>query len=188
VAFGPAGVFLLALLDSAGVPLPAALDALLILVAVKTPDRALITAALATAGSLAGNITLFSVARSGGRRWMKVPDPEKPQKFRRWFERYGLVTVFVPAVVPFVPLPLKVFVISAGALHTRFSQFLSVILLARLVRYFGEAYLGMRLGEDGAKQFLSHNVGTLTVIAVAFACAIYIAIRFTDKRRQATIQ
>ncbi len=58
----------------------------------------------------------------------KVPAPDKPQKFRQWFQRYGLVTVFIPAVVPFIPLPLKVFVVSAGVLHTGLAQFLAVML------------------------------------------------------------
>ena len=49
VAYGPPGVFLLALLDSVGVPLPSAMDILLLLVAWKTPDRAYFTAAMATA-------------------------------------------------------------------------------------------------------------------------------------------
>ncbi len=123
IAYGPPGVFLLALLDSLGVPLPAAIDALLLLVAWKTPDRAYLTAGLAIVGSLIGNIGLFWAARGGGKRWVKsIPEPEKPQRFRRWFRRYGLVTVFIPAMFPVIPLPLKVFVISAGVLHTPVQQ------------------------------------------------------------------
>ncbi len=86
IAYGPPGVFLLALLDSLGVPLPAAIDVLLLLVAWKTPDRAYLTAGLAIVGSLIGNIGLFWAARGGGKRWVKsIPEPEKPQRFRRWF-------------------------------------------------------------------------------------------------------
>ncbi len=185
VAFGPLGVLLLALLDSAGIPMPAVLDFLLILVAVKSPDRAWLTASMATVGSLAGNLTLFLAARSGGRRWIKVPSPEKPQKFRRWFRRFGLVTVFIPAAVPLIPLPLKVFVVSAGVLHTGFLQFLAVILLARVCRYFGEAYLGMKLGEEGAKAFLIGNKWTLAGVGAAVALAFYLFVRLNDRRRQA---
>jgi membrane protein YqaA with SNARE-associated domain len=185
VAFGPLGVLLLALLDSAGIPMPAVLDFLLILVAVKSPDRAWLTASMATVGSLAGNLTLFLAARSGGRRWIKVPSPEKPQKFRRWFRRFGLVTVFIPAAVPLIPLPLKVFVVSAGVLHTGFLQFFAVILLARVCRYFGEAYLGMKLGEEGAKAFLIGNKWTLAGIVAAVALAFYVFVRLNDRRRQA---
>jgi membrane protein YqaA with SNARE-associated domain len=158
------------------------MDALLILVAVKTPERAWITACLATAGSLSGNLALFLAARTGGRRWIKVPEADKPQKFRQWFRRFGLLTVLVPALLP-IPLPLKVFVVSAGVLHTGFLEFFTVILLARLVRYFGEAYLGMKLGEEGAKAFLKGNLWTMAGVTAAFGIAFYLVVRFYDRRR-----
>ncbi|MGA7240724.1 MAG: VTT domain-containing protein [Bryobacteraceae bacterium] len=187
IAYGPPGVFLLALLDSLGVPLPAAIDALLLLVAWKTPDRAYLTAGLAIVGSLIGNIGLFWAARGGSKRWVKsIPEPEKPQRFRRWFRRYGLVTVFIPAMFPVIPLPLKVFVISAGVLHTRFSKFLAVILLARVMRYFGEAYIGIQLGEN-AQHFLEHNAFTIVGAALGLAFAMVLAIKLNDRRRDATI-
>lgn len=186
LAFGPLGVFLLSLLDSFGVPLPAAIDALLLFVAWRTPDRAWITAGLAISGSLVGNIGLFLAARGGGRRWVNaIPEPGKPQRFRMWFLRYGLITVFIPALFP-IPLPLKVFVISAGIFHTPFSKFLGVILLARIIRYFGEAYLGVQLGE-GAQQFLRHNAFTITGVAIGFALVLYIILRLAGVRRDATI-
>lgn len=180
--FGPAGVFVLAVLDSAGIPLPAAIDLLVVAVAWKSPDRGWITAASATIGSLGGNLALFVAARHGGRRWVKVPEPGKPQKFRQWFRRFGLVTVFVPCVVPMVPLPLKVFVVSAGVLHTSTGQFFAVVLLARVVRYFGEAFLAMKLGEEGAKAFLKGNAWTMAAVILALVAALYIVVRLSDRR------
>jgi membrane protein DedA with SNARE-associated domain len=183
VAFGPLGVFLLSLLDSLGVPLPATIDFLLLFVAWKTPERAYMTAALAVVGSLIGNIGLFLAARGGGKRWVKaIPEPDKPQKFRRWFHRYGLITVFIPAMFPIIPLPLKVFVVSAGVLHTRFDRFLAVILLARIVRFFGEAYIGIQLGEN-AQYFLQHNAFTIVGAALGLALALVLAIKLNDRRR-----
>jgi membrane protein DedA with SNARE-associated domain len=185
IAYGPLGVFLLSLLDSLGIPLPAAIDALLVAVAWKTPDRAYLTAGLATAGSLIGNIGLFAAARGGGRRWVKETTEPDKQRFRRWFNRYGLVTVFIPALFP-IPLPLKIFVISAGVLRTSFAKFLAVVVLARLIRFFGEAYLGVKLGEN-AQAFLQHNAFTIIGVAIAFAAALLWAIRLNDRRRNATI-
>ena len=67
------------------------------------------------------------------------------RRFRAWFERYGLVTVFVPALLP-IPMPLKLFVVSAGALQTGIRPFLLVVVLARVLRFFSEAWLGVKLG------------------------------------------
>ena len=59
-----------------------------------------------------------------------------------------------------------------------------VILLARVIRYFGEAWLGIQLGED-AKGFLIRNGWTLAGIALAMTLALVFLIRLNDRRRQA---
>ncbi|MDR3702782.1 MAG: VTT domain-containing protein [Candidatus Sulfopaludibacter sp.] len=179
VKFGPVGVFLVGLMESFGVPIPAALDALVFTLAWKFPQNAYFLAGSAVIGSLCGNILLFQTSRQGGRRFMKAPPPEAPQKFRKWFSRYGLVTVFIPAVVP-IPLPLKVFVISAGLFHTPFRKFAAVILTARILRYFGLAYLGVQIGGDGAA-FLKQNIWSLVGVSVALAIALYALVRFNDR-------
>jgi membrane protein YqaA with SNARE-associated domain len=182
IAFGPWGVFLLGFVDSLGVPLPAAIDALLISVAIQTPQRAYFTAFMAVVGSAGGNIALFMLARSGRRRFTntELPPGRRQQRFQQWFGRYGLLTVFVPAVVPFVPLPLKVFVISAGAMHTPVGRFLAVVLLARVVRYFGEAWLGIHLGS-GAQDFLANHAWCILGGVLAVALAALAAIRWRGR-------
>ncbi|HUI81851.1 MAG TPA: VTT domain-containing protein [Bryobacteraceae bacterium] len=182
VAYGPWGVFLIGVIDSMGIPLPATMDALLILIAVKAPERAYFTAAMAILGSMGGNLGLFLAARYGVRRFARrAPAPGKPQRFREWFSRYGLLTVFIPAVTPVLPLPLKVFVISAGVLHTPLVRFTIVVLVARVIRYFGEAYLGIRLGAD-AQGFLQRNAWTLVGIALGAAFVLYFLVRWNDRR------
>jgi membrane protein YqaA with SNARE-associated domain len=184
IAFGPWGVFLLGFIDSLGIPLPATMDALLILVAVKAPQRAYFTALMAVLGTAGGSITLFLAARQGRRLFIKTePAPGKRKRFEEWFNRYGMLAVFIPAVTPVLPLPLKVFVVSAGALKTRFSKILAVILLARVIRYFGEAYLGIQLGED-AQAFLTRHAWTIVGIALALAGTVYVLIRMSDRRRE----
>jgi membrane protein YqaA with SNARE-associated domain len=181
-AYGAWGVFALALLDSAGIPVPAAMDFLLVGIAWESPDHAYFAALLATVGSFLGNLGLFWAARGGARRWVKaVPEPDKPQRFRAWFRRYGLVTVFIPAMFPIIPLPLKVFVISAGVLHTRPGKFMAVILLARVIRYFGLAYLGIQLGEN-ASYFLQHNAFAIAGVAVGLALGLLLLIKWNDRR------
>jgi membrane protein YqaA with SNARE-associated domain len=178
--FGPVGVFLLAILESSGLPIPAILDVSLTLLAWKSPERAYLAATLAVAGSLIGNIGLFSAARFGGSRWVKAPKPQAPHRFRHWFQRYGLITVFVPAVLP-IPLPLKVFVISAGVLRTSLVRFMAVVAVARTIRYFGLAWLGVRLGED-APGFLKRNVWTFTGAAAALVLVLFVLVWLADRR------
>jgi membrane protein YqaA with SNARE-associated domain len=183
-AYGPWGVLLLALIDSVGVPLPATLDALLILIAVKAPGRAYLAASLSVLGSLGGNFILFEAARYG-LRFLRA-EPGKQQRFRRWFQRYGLITVFVPAATPILPFPLKVFVISAGAFHAAPWRFLGVILVARVLRYFGDAYLGIKLGAN-AQGFLERHAWLLIGIVLAIVVVFYLLIRLLDRRRPGPI-
>lgn len=183
IAFGPLGVFVIGFFDSLGVPLVGGVDALLIYVAVKSPQVAYFAATLAIVGSLLGNLALFTAARYGVQRWASDETPEgKRQKFRLWFQRYGLLTVFIPTVTPFPPLPLKVFVVSAGAMHTPVSRFVGVVVLARVIRYYGEAYLGIRLGED-AHGFLTQNAWSIATVALASALVLVGLIKWFDRRR-----
>jgi membrane protein YqaA with SNARE-associated domain len=136
---------------------------------------------MATIGSLIGNAALFHGAQQGRR--LAGKSKGEPGKFEAWFRRYGLLTVFVPAVVPFIPLPLKVFVISAGALRTPFARFMAVIAAARVIRYFGVAYIALQLGAD-ASGFFIRNGWTLAGIAVGVAFLLYVAMRWVEGRRQ----
>jgi membrane protein YqaA with SNARE-associated domain len=184
--FGPFGIFLLGLVDSV-ISLPAALDFLLVAYAVKEPQNAYFAALMAVLGSTGGNIMLFVGARHGRRRFIKDgPSSVRMQKFHRWFRRYGLLTVFVPAVTPVIPFPLKVFVISAGALRTRFSKFLLVVLLARVLRYCGEAWLGLHLGGH-AEAFLRRNAWSLLGAALAMAMGLFLLMRFGDRRDESVL-
>jgi len=178
--YGPWGVFGIALLDSMGIPLPAMTDIVLLAIGVSGASGAAYFAALmAIVGSLIGNIFLFQMVRQGRR--LVTKEEAAPGKFQMWFRQYGLFTVFVPAVVPLVPLPLKVFVISAGCLRTPFDRFVAVVVLARVIRYFGLAYLSLQLGAD-AEGFLRRNAWTMIGVALALAFVLY----FVGRRRRAS--
>jgi membrane protein YqaA with SNARE-associated domain len=188
LAFGPWGVFLLGMIDSLGVPLPAAMDFWVISAAAKSaanPGFAYFIAFMAVLGSVGGNVGLFMAARHGSKLFQKQePPPEKRRKFRAWFDRYGLLTVFVPAITPVLPLPMKVFVISAAVMRTPFWRFMTVVLVARVIRYGGEAYLGLMLGAD-ANSFLKRNGLALTGVATAITLVLYLFIRFNERRSAA---
>jgi len=181
VAWGPAGILLLSILDSSGVPVAGVFDALLILIAVERPEVAWLCAGLAVIGSTVGNTVLYGMAHKGGRRFMNKAEPEgRAARFRAWFKRYGMVTVFIPALIP-IPMPLKVFVISAGVLGTSAAEFIGVVLVARFLRYFGEAWLGIRLGRESSA-FLTSHLWHFLAGAVLLALALYGFILWRDRR------
>jgi membrane protein DedA with SNARE-associated domain len=175
-SWGPFGSLLLAMLDSAGIPIPGGVDALIIFIAITRPDIAIATATTATVGSAAGCLFLFWVARKGGRAYLeRHANSARAIRFRRWFDRYGLLTVFIPALVP-IPLPVKVFVLSAGALGTRPILFLAVVIAARIPRYYGLAWLGSQLGSDSLPWLKAHALH-LTAFAAALFLVLYVFLR-----------
>ncbi|MBM3727259.1 MAG: VTT domain-containing protein [Acidobacteria bacterium] len=185
-ALGPGGIFLLALLDSAGVPIPAAVDTLVLLVATLHPGEAWLAAAAAVAGSMLGSLGLFWLARKGGQRWLaRYTATDRGQRWQRWFRDYGLITVFIPAFLV-IPMPLKIPLVCSAALGVRTRQFALVMLAARMLRYTGLAWLGRTLGEHSTvwlKQHTWHMVG----VATALFALLALAVRFSARQRQPAV-
>jgi membrane protein YqaA with SNARE-associated domain len=183
-ALGPFGVFVLAILDSAGVPVVGGVDALLIFVAVTSPASAYPSAAVAVLGSVIGSLFLFMLARKGGEAYLaRYTANRQGLRFKNWFLEYGLVTVFVPAVTPIVPMPLKVFVLSAGALGVSPLVFAAVIIVARAIRYFIIAYMALHLGNDTGP-YLRHHIWQLVGISAGLFVSLYLLIMLSDRRRK----
>ena len=176
IAWGPAGILILAIADSAGVPAVGGVDALLITVAANRPSTAYLAALCAIAGSLIGSVILFGIAHKGGEVFLeKYIRQGVGKKLHAWFERYGLATVFVPAVSP-LPLPMKVPVFCAGALEVSWASFIGVVLSARSIRYFALAYLARKYGHS-TSTFLQAHWGGVLLIAVSLAVAAVLTLR-----------
>jgi membrane protein YqaA with SNARE-associated domain len=176
------GLFLLAIVDSGGLPLPGGIDALVVLLAVANPGTAYWSALLAVLGSLIGNYILYAVARKGGRAYLDARATSGfALKVRDWFQRYGLLTVFIPTMLP-IPLPMKIFVLSAGALGVSPAAFVGVVIVGRLLRYVGLAYLGAQLGVHSMRYLKEHAWHLLGFAAVLFA-ALYLMVRAVERRR-----
>ena len=182
VTLGPWAILLVSFIDSAGVPLTVGLDVLIILLSVKQPELAPLWVGLGVLGSSAGTMTLFYIARKGGRRLLKTEAPQGHRaRFRQWFNRYGLVTVFIPALVP-IPMPMKFFVVCSGAMGIHTAYFLLTIILARTLRYCGEAYLGVQMGEHSTR-FLSEHRWDFALFAVALGIGLYLLVRLSERFR-----
>lgn len=181
IAYGPPGLLLLAILDSAGVPIVGGVDALLIAVSTQLPHKAYPAATFAIAGSLFGSSFLFFLARKGGDVFLhRQIVSGRGKRLHRWFQQYGLITVFVPALSP-IPLPMKIPVFCAGALQVRYEYFLLVLLIARTIRYYGLAYLAIHYGEQTLAYVTAHG-WQLGGAALTIAILAMLALRLLQKR------
>jgi membrane protein YqaA with SNARE-associated domain len=183
IAFGPAGVLFAAILDGAGLPIPGGVDALVIFLAASRPDKAWMFASIAVLGSVLGNLFLFGLARRGGEYYLrKRASHPRSQRFRRWFDKYGLLTVYTSALVPLPIMPMKIFVLSAGALGSPALKFVLVFVAGRVPRYFALAYLGMRMG-NGAMDYVKSHALHLTAVAVGLFLFLMMLVKLSDARR-----
>jgi membrane protein YqaA with SNARE-associated domain len=179
LSWGPGGLFLLAILDSAGLPVVGGVDFLLVAIAVSNPDRAYWAAICAIAGSLLGSLILFGIARKGGEVLLaRYISSRRGARLHAWFERYGLVTVFIPALSP-LPLPMKIPVFCAGALEVRWLFFIGVVLAARTMRYFALAFLGLRYGQMTFVLLRTH-IWAVILVALALAVAALLVLRLLE--------
>lgn len=180
---GPLGTFLVGLIDGIGLPNPGGPDYLLLFVAWARPHQAYLSAFTLIAGSAIGTFILYSLARKGGERYLesKLKSP-RAKRFRAWFLHYGLITVFIPTFVPMIPMPLKAFVLSSGALGVRPVPFMLTVLAGRVPRYLFLAYLGRSLGENSKQWLLDHkwHFGLAALGLLAFCFAL---IKITDRLR-----
>jgi membrane protein YqaA with SNARE-associated domain len=169
-AIGGPGLFIIAFLDSSFLSFPQVNDLLVISMVVQYPYWMVYYAAMATAGSVAGCLAIYYVARKGGdalvRRRFKGRILERAH---RLVERYGVLTLLVPSILP-PPAPFKIFVLLAGASRMRVGPFAAAIAVGRGIRYFGIGLLTVWYGQR-AIRFLEEN-GRIAALAIAGAVVV----------------
>ena len=175
LSLGGPGLFLVAFIDSSFLPLPEVCDILIVVLVVQHPARWLFYGAMATLGSVAGCYILYALARKGGeavlRRWFSEG---KVAKGQRVFQKYGLLAIIVPSLLP-PPTPFKIFILLAGVANVRPPTFLVAITIGRGIRYIGEAWLAYEYG-DHAMEYIQNNLPTvlmwLAVAVVVISAAV----------------
>jgi membrane protein DedA with SNARE-associated domain len=183
-SLGPWGVFLMAGLDGAGMPLPGALDAVVVTCVYQRPGSAWLLVLLAAAGSAVGCLVLYAVGYAGGEVLIaRRMTPAKFAKIRNDFEDHPLLTLGLPAVLP-PPFPLKIFVLSAGAFEMRWAHFLGVMFSARLVRFGILAALTVIFGPQ-VIELLNHVLRRHFAIFLIVLAAAVLAALWARRRRQA---
>ncbi|MGH9971670.1 MAG: YqaA family protein [Pyrinomonadaceae bacterium] len=171
VAFGPFGLFAVAVLDSSFVPLPSSADALMLLLTATHPRWMILYALVATAGSAVGCLILYCVSRRAGSRALARFSQSKQKRVKDLIDRYDVLSVLVASLLP-PPFPFKLFVVTAGVFRFSLTRFLVAIVVGRGFRFLLEGYFAIRYGAQ-AKLFLARyypwiGLGLAVVIVAVF--------------------
>jgi membrane protein YqaA with SNARE-associated domain len=187
VALGGPGLFLIGFLDSSFLSFPEVNDLLVIVMVTQHKERLLYYTLMATLGSVAGCLALYYVARRGGEAFMRKRfKAHHVESGLKLFQKYGLLVVIVPALLP-PPAPFKIFVLLAGVAAIPVWQFTTAIFIARFVRYGGEGLLAVFYGERAAAFLEDHAKETglwLSAIALVLGMAWILFNRRTRRRTE----
>ena len=138
---------------------------------------------MATLGSITGCFVLYYFGRKGGDvRLLKRFQGRRLERVERLYGRYGGLAVLVAAILP-PPAPFKIFVLLAGVAKVSPLHFAVAIGAGRGFRYFGEAYLAVRYG-DQAMEFLRDNSQTVALAVAALVLGGGLAYLIWRRRRR----
>src|SRR5256714_10722879 len=140
-SFGPWGLFAIALLDSAFVPLPGGPDAVMLLLSTPQENHAWMPlyALGATTGSVIGCLVLYYISRRAGRSALEKFSESKQARVKELIERYDVLSVLVACVLP-PPFPFKLFVISAGVFPLSGWRFAPPNAIGAAFRFFPQGF------------------------------------------------
>jgi len=183
LALGLPGLFLMALLDSAGVPLPGGVDIVILLLSWKQPTLFVPVALAAATGSTIGCWILYRIGRRGGESALRRFDPAKRDWVTDKLRRHDILAVFVAVMGP-PPFPTKLFVLGAGVVGMRWHRFVLTVFLGRAMRFLAEAYLAIRLGDRAAETLQQHS-GGIALALLLLVGAVLLARRILERRTRA---
>jgi len=130
-------------------------------------------------GSVIGCSLLYAVGRKGGEALLQRRfAANKVQKVRGWYEKYGMLAVIVPSLLP-PPLPFKIFVLSAGAFQLSWLRFVLAVAIGRSIRYFAEGLLAVWYGKQAIK-IVADNfaiAGMILASLIVIATVLWILVR-----------
>ena len=182
LALGAPGLFIVAFLDSSLLSLPEIADLLIVWMVIQHKSRLILYAASATMGSIAGCLVLYYLGRTGGEAVIRKRfHSASVDKTLATFQRYGVMAVLIPSILP-PPAPFKIFVVLAGVAGVGVTEFSTAIAIGRGLRYFGEGLLAIRYG-DRAMGFIQDNGRTVSLAIVGLLVAGLLAYLLIGKLR-----
>ncbi|MEZ5361675.1 MAG: hypothetical protein R2748_04850 [Bryobacterales bacterium] len=174
VSYGPLGMFVIAIVDTAFLPTAQAVDLMVVMQAAAAPEMALPLFVCMVLGSSVGAVILWSIARSGG-AWAlsRSIKAEKLERVRAKIRKYDAAALVIPSFLPIPGSPMKLFIFAAGALGISPLRIGVAVGAGKVGRYGLMIGLGLWLGDEAwplIKQYGGRvAVAALALIAIAFA-------------------
>jgi membrane protein YqaA with SNARE-associated domain len=181
IGFGALGIFLIALMDAAFIPMPGGPDVVVISLSIYKPALMPLYVLAAMLGSTIGSLILYFIAWKGGEAALQKFSAEKRAKVQKAIDEYDIWALLLAAVMP-PPFPFKLFVLSAGAFRMKLWRFVLAMILGRGFRFVLEGVLAVRYGEQATEILKQHSVKI--GLGVAAAIILIVLLKMLLHRRQ----
>ena len=185
LTLGIPGLFDIAFLDSAGVAVPGGVDLLVMLLSWQRPAHLFLVAVVASLGSVLGSLVLYHIARTKGDAMMSRFPKDKQDRVKEKFRQNDILALLVAMLGP-PPLPTKFFVLVAGVVRMDWRRFVAAAFAGRLIRFLGEAYIAVKLGDQAAETIEEHYPAIAGILAAAVV--LFLLLRRFSQRGQGNEQ
>lgn len=175
--FGTPALFILAFAESSFFPVPP--DVLLIALAISIPKKSFRFAAVAAVASVIGGMLGYyiGVALMEIVGWKIIHFYHAEELFTNLFETFNKYNFWAVLTAAITPIPYKIFTISAGAAHAKFSIFMIASIIGRSLRFFAVAGLIFLFGEK-IKLFIDKYFNILSVVFMVLLIGGFLIIKY----------
>lgn len=147
---------IVAVIDCSFISMPNVSDMLIVWQTIQHPDRWAYYAFMTTVGSVIGSFVIYEIGRRSGEAFLlRRFKPEYVARARAIFNRYGMWTIAVVAMLP-PPAPYKIFVLLAGAGGLGPGALALAVVIGRGLRYGIEGWLSRVYGAAAADLLREH--------------------------------
>jgi membrane protein YqaA with SNARE-associated domain len=185
IAYGSFGLFAIALLDAALIPLPGGPDVVVMALAHHNHALMPLYVVVATVGSAIGSYFLYRIARRAGEAALSKFNAARRERVMGLVKRYGLLALLLAAVLP-PPFPFKIFVLSAGVFRMKLWRFLTALIVGRGFRFTVEGFAAIYYGEEAVE--LIKQYYPMIGLGVAAAIVVIFLINTLLRRRRTVAQ
>ncbi|HZS08330.1 MAG TPA: VTT domain-containing protein [Blastocatellia bacterium] len=182
VSLGAFGVFGIALLDAALIPLPGGPDAVVMTLSHLNHALMPLYVMAAVLGSTLGCLVPYYIGRAGGVRALRKFSDEKRERVTKLLDRYDVWAMLVGAVLP-PPFPFKIFLLTAGVFRMNVLRFLIALAIGRSLRFILEGVMAVRYGDQAAEIF-RHHYPKIGLGIAALIIAIFVINTLRTRRLQ----
>ena len=170
LTLGAPGLYLVAFLDSSFLSLPEITDILVVWMVTRSHERMILYVVAATLGSLTGCLIMYFIGRKGGEAVLRKRFASATvDRAMAAFERFGVLVVLIPAILP-PPAPFKIFVLLSGVAGISLGKFVTAIAIGRGARYLTLGFLAIRYGET-AMAYVEENGAAVAAVVIGLLLA-----------------